>query len=47
MAKAVVEGKKIDAKIQQKDQDLRATQADRSDKNAKRRHELYLLEPED
>lgn len=47
MAETVVEGKKIDSEIQKKDQKLRAAQAERSEKDAQRRHELYLLEIED
>lgn len=47
MGEAVVEKKRIDAKIQKKDQELRAAQADRSEKDAQRRHKLYLLELED
>lgn len=43
MAEAVVEGKKIDAKIQQRDQELRAAQADRSEKDAQRRQSYIFL----
>ena len=47
MSKAVVEEKEIDKKIQKKDQELRAAQANRSKNDAQRYHELYLLELED
>ena len=47
MAEVVIEGKRIDTKIQKKDQELQAAEANQSEKNAQRCHELYLFELKD
>lgn len=44
MAEAVYEGKKIDAEIQKREQELRRELAEKTENEANRRHELVMVE---
>lgn len=44
MAEAVYEGKKIDAEIQKREQELRRELAEKTENEANRRHELLMVE---